>query len=66
VENLSWSGDYILNTCEDSLCDKVREGLVGVSEIENGGPLVLKKMLDIVMNVDDAALTSLTEGCKAG
>ena len=65
VENLSWSADYILNTCEDSLRDKVREGLVGVNELENGGPLVLKKMLDIVMNVDDAALRSLTEGLQS-
>ena len=65
VENLSWSADYILNTCEDSLRDKVREGLVGVNELENGGPLVLKKMLDIVMNVDDDALRSLTEGLQS-
>ena len=65
MENLTWSGDYILNTFEDSLHDKVREGLVGVSEMENGGPLVLKKMLDIVTNVDDAALGSLTEGLKS-
>ena len=64
VENLSWSSDYILNSCEDSLRDKVREGLVGVSTMECGGPLVLKKMLDIVMNVDDAALRSLTEGLQ--
>ena len=28
VENLSWSSDYILNTCDDSLRDKAREGLV--------------------------------------
>ena len=49
VENLAWSANRILNTCEDSLRDKVREGLVGVSDLESGGPLVLKKILDIVM-----------------
>ena len=43
VENLSWSSDQILNTCDESLRDKVREGLVGVSALESGGPLVLKK-----------------------
>ena len=61
VENLAWSADRILNTCDNALRDKVREGLVGVSELESEGPLVLKKMLDIVMNVDDSALRSLTE-----
>ena len=64
MENLAWSSDRILNTCEDSLCDKVREGLIGVSELESGGPLVLKKMLDIVMDVDDSALKSLTEALQ--
>ena len=48
VENLAWSTDMVLNTCEDSLKDKVWEGLVGVSEMELGGPLVLKKMLSMV------------------
>ena len=55
VENLAWSSDMILNTCKDSLKDKVQEGLVGVSEMELGGLLALKKMLSIVMNVDGVA-----------
>ena len=33
VEKLAWSADQILSTCEDSFCDKVREGLVGMSEL---------------------------------
>ena len=32
--------------------------------MECGGPLVLKKMLDIVMNDNDAALPSLMEGLQ--
>ena len=51
--------------CEDSLRDKVREGLVGVSELESGGPLVLKKALVIVMDVGDSALRSLIEALKS-
>ena len=35
--------------------------LVGVSKLESGGPLVLKKTLDSIMDVDDSALRSLTE-----
>ena len=42
----------------------MREGLVGVSALESGGPSVLKKTLDIVMDVDDAALRSLTESLQ--
>ena len=45
VENLSWSGERCLETCEESLKDKIREQLVGVSALESGGPLVLKLAL---------------------
>ena len=61
VENLSWSGDRCLETCEDNLKDKVREQLVGVSALESGGPLVLKLALDLVMDIDDSALRALTQ-----
>ena len=61
VENLSWSGERCLETCEDALKDKIREQLVGVSVLENGGPLVLKLALDLVMDIDDSALRALTQ-----
>ena len=64
MENLAWPSDQILNTCENSLRNKVREGLVGISDLEAGGPLVLKKTLDIVMYVDDSTLRSLTEALQ--
>ena len=46
------------------LRDKVREQLVGVSPMENGGPLMLKPILDIVTNADDAALRSLVQSIQ--
>ena len=64
VENLAWSSNRILGTCKDKLRDKVREGLVGVSPIELGDPLVLKLILDIVINMDDSALKSLTQNLQ--
>lgn len=64
VENLAWSADRILDTCDDNLHDKVREGLVGVPPLESGGPLILKLMFDVVMDVDDAALRVVTEGIQ--
>ena len=56
MENLVWSSDRILNTCKEPLRDKIREGLVLVSALEVGGPRVLKKMLDIIMDVNDSAI----------
>lgn len=35
-----------------------------MSEIESRGPLVFKKILDIVMDVDDSVLRSLTEALQ--
>ena len=64
VGNLAWSSDQCLNTCNDALRDKVREGLVGVSVMESGVPLVLKKTLELIMDVDDVALRSLTEALQ--
>ena len=64
VENLSWSADRILATCEDTLLDKVRKGLVGVSPMESRGLLVLFKMMNIIMDIDDSALHSLTENLQ--
>ena len=64
MENLAWSSDRILNTCEDNLLDKVRYLLVGVSPQEGGVPLVLKIMLEIFMNVDDSALRFLTQNLQ--
>ena len=46
VENLAWSADRIMNTCEDALKENIREGLVGVSRLEAGGTFVLNLMLD--------------------
>ena len=64
VENLAWSGDRILNTCEEPLRNKILEGLVGVDAMEMGGSLVLKMMLDIIMDVDDSALRGLTQSLQ--
>ena len=60
VENMAWSADQLLALCEEDLRNKVREQLVGVSALESGGPLVLKLFLDVLMDVDEAALNSLT------
>ena len=64
MENLTWSTDRILITCEDYFRDKVRKLLVGVLSLETGGPLVLKLALDVFMDVDDSALRSLAQNLQ--
>jgi len=55
-ENLAWSADRILQICEESLSKKNPEGMVGASTSESGGPLVLKLMLDSIMDADGSTL----------
>ena len=38
--------------------------MVGTNTMEMGGPLVLKMMLDIIMDVDDSALRALTQSLQ--
>ena len=56
VENLAWSNNHLLNTCEKPLQNKILKGLVGVNAMELGGPLVLKLILNIITGVDNSAL----------
>jgi len=60
----SMVGQPALNTCEDPLQKKIQEGLVGVDALEMGGPLVLKHMLDINMDVNDSALRAYTQSLQ--
>ena len=39
--------------------------MVGVSALESGGPVVLKMILDVVMDIDESSLRSLTQGLQA-
>ena len=52
-----------MNTCEDPLRDKIREGLVGVSVLEPP-PHVLKLILNVVMDVEDASLHLLVQSLQ--
>ena len=61
VENLLWSQDRILNSCQEPIRDKVRESIVEMSTLKMGGPIILKIMLDIIMDVDDSVLQALIE-----
>ena len=64
VENISWSGDRILDMCEESLRDNIQEGLIDVCLLELGGLLVFKLMIDIVLDVEDSALNSMAQSLQ--
>jgi len=46
------------------LQNKVRDGLVGIFELESGGLLVFKMIPDIVIDVEDNALRSLAQSLQ--
>lgn len=46
----------MLNTYEEPLKNNILEGLVEVNFLELGGSLVLKLMLDILIDAEDSAL----------
>jgi len=54
----------MLNTCEELLKNKIQEGLVGVDALDKRGPLFLKLMWDIIMDVDNSALRALTQSLQ--
>ena len=64
VKNLAWSADQLLASCEEDLRNKVRKQLVGISALESGRPIVLKLVLDSVMDIDKAAMWSLTQNLQ--
>jgi len=64
VENLTWSAENILATCEEFLRNKIRKQLIGVSPLEQGRPLVLKLMLDFFMDIEDRALRLLVQSVQ--
>ena len=59
-EKIAWLLDMILNMCDDALRNKLRDGLVGVSPLKSSDPLVLKLMLDIIIDINETNLHALT------
>merc|ERR1740124_409077 len=64
MENLAWSPNRILQRFEEPLRNNILEGIVGISPMESGGPLIFKLMLEIIMDADDSALRVLTKSLQ--
>ena len=54
-----------MNTCKTGLKDKVREGLINVLSLESDGPSILKFMLDIILDINNSSLHSITQSLQA-
>ena len=59
VENLAWSGEKLLNSCDDSLRQTIQGHSLNFEVHERVGPVYLKVMLDIIFNVSDRSLRAL-------
>jgi hypothetical protein len=60
-ENIVWSGEKILNSCDTDLRDKLVESTRNWPEEHKGGPTYLKLLLSLVLSTTEKSLRSLTD-----
>lgn len=60
-ENIQWSGEKILNSCDGPLRDKLIESTRKWNQEEKGGPAYLKLLLSLILSTTDKSLRALTE-----
>lgn len=56
VENLKWSGEKILASCEESLREKILESTAALDPIFHGGPVYFWLMMQLVSTTSDHAM----------
>jgi hypothetical protein len=56
VENLKWSGEKILSSCEESLREKILESTAALDPIYHGGPVYFWLMMQLVSTTSDHAM----------
>lgn len=60
-ENVVWSGEKILNSCDDALRDKLIESTRGWSAAHKGGPTYLKLLMGLIVATSEKSLRSLLD-----
>jgi hypothetical protein len=60
-ENVLWSGEKILNSCDSSLRDKLVESTRDWSKADVDGPTYLKLLLSLVLSTSEKSLCTLTD-----
>lgn len=56
VEDIRWSGEKILASCDDALREKVLESVQSIPQIYHGGPLFFYYMMTFVTTTSDQAM----------
>lgn len=56
VEDIRWSGEKILASCEDTLREKILESCYSIPQIYHGGPLYFYYMMNLVTTTSDQAM----------
>lgn len=59
AENIKWSGEKLLNSCDSDLKDKILEETQDFKSSEKGGPVYYKIMMDFVIATSDTAMRSV-------
>ena len=60
-ENIVWSGEKILNSCDTELRDKLIESTRSWDKKYKGGPTYLKLLLGLILSTSQKSLRSLTD-----
>jgi hypothetical protein len=60
-ENILWSGEKILNSCDTSLRDKLVESTRDWPRADVGGPVYLKLLLSLVLSTSEKSLRTLMD-----
>ena len=60
-ENVVWSGEKILNSCDTQLRDKLVESTRSWEEKYRGGPTYLKLLVGLILSTSEKSLRSLTD-----
>ena len=58
-ENLRWSGEKLLKSCDYNLRELLEDKLLGSPAIDKNGPVYFKLMMDTVFNDSDKAMRGL-------
>lgn len=64
VENLKWSGEKVLASCEDALREKILESTALLPPEHHGGPVYFYLMMQLVATTSDHAMRCIIEKLK--
>ena len=64
VENLRWSYDFLFNSCEPDLRDKIQERMMLHNKAYHGGPLFFYEMIQMILSMNAYEVERLRDSLK--